>query len=128
VIARFPPQRVAKLIVLYLRFIIPFHRFLNGITSVVDQAFLFGNEKELWVTDMVSKALKMRTGKALGWEMTLQQFWHFGLAMERKHIRPRTSRGLEREENDSDSDDGMANPWDKGASHSTDIAIRKYAV
>jgi superfamily II DNA helicase RecQ len=80
------------------------------------------------VTDMVSKALKMRTGKALGWEMTLQQFRHFGLAIERKHIRPRTSRGIESEEENSDCEDGIANPWDKGASHSTDIAIRKYAV
>jgi hypothetical protein len=60
--------------------------------------------------------------------MTLQQFCHFGLAIERKHIRPRTSRGIESEEENSDCKDGIANPWDKGASHSTDIAIRKYAV
>jgi superfamily II DNA helicase RecQ len=80
------------------------------------------------VTEMVLKALKSRTGKALGWEMTLQQYRHFGLAIERKHIRPRTGRGTESEEDDSDSEDGIANPWDKGASHSTDTAIRKYAV
>jgi superfamily II DNA helicase RecQ len=118
---------VAKLLSLYLQFVIPFQRLINGITSIVDNVFLFGNENGPWATDMVSKALKSRTGKALGWEMTLQQFRHFGLAIERKHIRPRTSRGVEQEEGDSDSEDGVSNPWDKGASHSSDIAIRNYA-
>jgi hypothetical protein len=80
------------------------------------------------VTDMVLKALKSRTGKALGWEMTLQQSCHFGLAIERKHIRLRMSHGIESEEDYSNSEDGMANSWDKGMSHSTDAAIRKYAV
>jgi hypothetical protein len=76
---------------------------------------------------MVSKSLKARTGKALGWEMTLQQFCHFSLAIERKHIRPRVSRENEIEDNDSEADDEMANPRDKGAAHSTDVSIRNYA-
>lgn len=59
--------------------------------------------------------------------MTLQQYRHFCLAIERKHIRPRTTRGVEQKDGDSDSEDGIANPWDKGAAHSTDIAMRNYA-
>jgi superfamily II DNA helicase RecQ len=124
-VARFPALRVGKLLAVYLQYVVPFHRMINGNWSLTENAFLFGDHKGPWQTDAFTKVLKSKAGKALGWEMTLQQYRHFILAVERKHIRPDGTReSMEGEDSDSDMVD---NPWDQGAGHSSSIAVKRYA-
>jgi hypothetical protein len=98
---------------------------INDDYMIVQNAFWFGDSSGPWKTDVFTKALKAKTGVALAWKMTLQQYRHFVLAIERKHIRPRTS-SAKREGDDSDSKE-VDNPWDEGAGHGTSVAVRRYA-
>jgi len=98
---------------------------INNDCMIVQNAFLFGDSEGPWKTDVFTKALKAKAGAALAWEMTLQQYRHFCLAIERKHIRPQAS-STEGEGNDSDSEE-VDNPWDQGAGHGTSVAVRRYA-
>lgn len=74
--ARFPPLRVGKLLIRYLRYVVPFIRMINDDYMVALIGFLFGDSEGPWKTDVFAKALKAKVGGALGWEMTLQQFRH----------------------------------------------------
>jgi hypothetical protein len=113
------------LLAVYLQYVVPFHRMINENSSLTENAFLFGDPKGPWQTDVFKKVLKLKAGKALGWEMTLQQYRHFSLAVERKHIRSNGTReSVEGEDSDSDTVD---NPWDQGAAHSSSMAVKRYA-
>jgi hypothetical protein len=123
-VARFPLLRLGKLLAVYLQYVVPFHRMINEISSLAENAFLFGDEKGPWSTDLFTKVLKCKAGKALGWEMTLQQYRHFILAIKRKHIRPNgTHERMDGEDSNSDSVDNLC---DQGAAHSSSIAVKRY--
>src|SRR5215472_11388258 len=80
--------------------------------------FLFGDEKGPWKTDKITKVLVKESTKRLGFRMTLADYRHISVAIDRKFI-----RGIDLELLDDDDED---DPHDLMASHGTRIAVNRY--
>ena len=101
---------------IYLKDIIPFRFMIKPDTS--RNGFLFGDEKGPWKTDKITKVLARESTKRLGFRMTVADYRHISVAMNRKFI-----RGIDLELTDDDDED---DPHDLMASHRTRIAVNRY--
>ena len=116
-IARFLPARISRLLVSYLRYVVPFERMIAGNNDISANAFLFGDSKGPWDTRIFTKSLEKQTAKALGFQINGNSLRHILVAIDRKFIRP--GEDSEDEEDEADKD----NPFDECAGHSTRVAI-----
>jgi hypothetical protein len=116
-------------LVRYLQYVVPFHRMINGNSMLAENAWLFGDARDPWKTEIFTKELKARTGKEFGWEMTLADYRHFILAIEKKIIRPKASRSEAVTDGDEDEeeDGALDSAWDHVARHGSSTALAAYA-
>jgi hypothetical protein len=119
---------VAKVLSIYLQYIVPFHCMINGNSMLAENAWLFGDSRGPWETSVFTKELKARTGKEFGWEMTLADYRHFILAIEKKHVRPKPGLTETAADEDEDEDESGALDcaWDQVAGHGSSTALASY--
>jgi superfamily II DNA helicase RecQ len=84
--------------------------------------FLFADDKGPWSTEQITKTLTRETTTRLGFRMTVQEYRHIAIAIDRKFI-----RGSQADIYDDDDDDGEDDVHDLMAAHSTKLANARYA-
>ena len=82
--------------------------------------FLFGDVNGPWSTDKLTKALVRESTTRLGFRMTIQEFRHIAIAIDKKFIRGHDAEADEDEDDEDDVHDLMS-------AHSSRIAIARYA-
>ena len=123
-IARFSNAAVSRLLITYLRYVIPFIRMIAGNNDISANAFLFGDSNGPWETRIFTRSLEKETAKGMGFQINTNMYRHIAIAIDRKFIRPRDPGDDSADE--EDESDGE-NPFDAGAGHSMRVAINSYA-
>jgi superfamily II DNA helicase RecQ len=118
VIPRFLCYRLSQLLGIYLGDIMPFRFLIDELTP--RHGFLFGDRNGPWSTDRVTRAMIRETSIRLGFRMTVQEFRHIMIAIDRQFI-----RGTDAEPDDDEDDED--NVHDLMAAHSTRLAVARYA-
>jgi len=90
--------------------------------SLSRHGFLFTDDKGLWSTERLTKVLTRETNKRLGFQMTVQEYRHVAIAIDREFI-----RGSSAEADEEDEEDGDDDIHDLMATHSTKLANARYA-
>jgi len=88
--------------------------------TMPQHGFLFADSKGPWSTERLTKVLTRETGARLGFRMTVQEYRHIAIAIDRKFIRGTSAEMDEDEEDEDDIHDLMA-------AHSTKLADARYA-
>ena len=83
--------------------------------------FLFADNKGPWSTERLTKVLTRESSKRLGFRMTVQEYRHIAVAIDREFIRGITA---EYDDIEDDEDDDV---HDLMAAHSTKLANAHYA-
>ena len=83
--------------------------------------FLFADNKGPWSTERLTKVLTRESSKRLGFRMTVQEYRHIAVAIDREFIRGITA---EYDDIEDDEDDDV---HDLMAAHSTKLANARYA-
>ncbi len=96
--------------------IIPFRFLIEPNTP--RNGFLFGNNKGPWETEKITKVLVNESTKMLGFRLTMADYRHISVAIDRKFI-----RGIDLELTEDDDED---DPHDLMAAHRTRTAINRY--
>jgi len=97
VISRFLPSRVGQLLVIYLTDILPFRRMIDRESMAsTPKGFLWADKKGIWDTNRMCKALVRETSVHLGHRITVADYRHIAIGIDRMHIRP--DRNIEEEE------------------------------
>ena len=84
--------------------------------------FLFADNNRPWSTERLTKVLTRETSKRLGFRMTVQEYRHVAIAIDREFI-----RGSSAEPDEEDEEDGDDDIHDLMAAHSTKLANARYA-
>ena len=84
--------------------------------------FLFADNNGPWSTERLTKVLTRETSKRLGFRMTVQEYRHVAIAIDREFIR---GSSVEADEGDEDEEDDDVH--DLMAAHSTKLANARYA-
>jgi len=105
------------LLATYLIDILPFRSMINP--AVPKHSYLFGDANGPFNTDQITNTLKIRTQMKLGLKLTLRDYRHISIAMDRKFIR---GDDLELDQDDEYLD----NAHDLMSAHSTRIATNRY--
>jgi hypothetical protein len=103
---------------------------INSNSMLAENAWLFGDAQGPWKMEIFTKELKSRTGKEFGWEMTLADYRHFILAIEKKIIRPNASLhvGDMAGADEAEEEEGaLDSAWDQVAGHGSTTALAAYA-
>ena len=103
---------------------------INCNSMLAENAWLFGDAQGPWKTEMFTKELKSQTGKKFGWEMTLADYRHFILAIEKKIIRPKAGLAvgdMGGDDEDKGEDGALDSAWDQVAGHGSTTALAAYA-
>ena len=90
--------------------------------SLTKHGFLFADNKGPWSTEHLTKVLTRETSKRLGFRMTVQEYRHVAIAIDREFI-----RGSSAEPDEEDEEDGDDDIHDLMAAHSTKLANARYA-
>ena len=90
--------------------------------SLTRHGFLFVDNKGPWSTEHLTKVLTRETSKRLGFRMTVQEYRHVAIAIDREFI-----RGSSAEPDEEDEEDGDDDIHDLMAAHSTKLANARYA-
>ena len=90
--------------------------------SLARHGFLFADNKGPWSTERLTKVLTRETSKRLGFRMTVQEYRHIAIAIDREFIR---GSSAEMDEEDEDEEDDEVH--DLMAAHSTKLANARYA-
>ena len=90
--------------------------------SLARHGFLFADEKGPWSTERLTKVLTRETSKRLGFRMTVQEYRHIAIAIDREFIRGISAEADEGEEGEDEDD-----VHDLMAAHSTKLANAHYA-
>src|SRR5579862_5500993 len=91
-------------------------------SSLARHGFLFADEKGPWPTERLTKVLTLETSKRLGFWMTVQEYWHIAIAIDREFIRGISAEADEGEEGEDEDD-----VHDCMVAHSTKLANARYA-
>ena len=83
--------------------------------------YIFGNAEGPWSTDKISKVLARESGKCLGFRVTIADYRHISVAIDRKFIR---KNEIDIDDDDDDEDEDDAN--DLMAAHRSKTAINRY--
>jgi hypothetical protein len=119
VIPRFLPTGVGQLLVTYLADVLPFVQLLNSATgSKSPRGFLWADEKGVWDTARMTKALTRESAARMGNRITVQDYRHIAIAIDRVHVRGLTG-DMEPQEDD---------PHDAMANHGSVIAGQAYGL
>ena len=103
---------------------------INSNSMLAENAWLFGDAQGPWKMEIFTKELKSRTGKEFGWEMTLADYRHFILAIEKKIIRPNAFLhvGDMAGADEAEEEEGaLDSAWDQVAGHGSTTALAAYA-
>src|ERR1700724_2262098 len=84
--------------------------------------FLFADNKGPWSTERLTKVLTRETSKRLGFQMTVQEYRHIAIAIDREFIQ---GSSAEMDEEDEDEEDDEVH--DLMAAHFTKLANARYA-
>ena len=84
--------------------------------------FLFADNNGPWSTERLTKVLTRETSKRLGFRMTVQEYRHVAIAIDREFIRGSSAEADEGDEDEEDND-----VHDLMAAHSTKLANARYA-
>jgi superfamily II DNA helicase RecQ len=84
--------------------------------------FLFADNKGPWSTERLTKVLTRETSKRLGFRMTIQEYRHIAIAIDREFIRGSSAEADEDEEGEGEDD-----IHDLMAAHSSKLANARYA-
>ena len=79
------PHRISQLLGLYLQDIIPFRFMIDPLLA--RHGFLFADNNGPWSTERLTKVLTRETSKRLGFRMTVQEYRHIAIAIDREFIR-----------------------------------------
>src|SRR5947207_854945 len=82
--------------------------------------FLFEDHNGPWTTEHLTLVMTRETSKRIGFRMTIQDYRHIVIAIDRKFIRRQHAEVDEEDEEEDDVHDEMA-------AHSTKVAIAHYA-
>ena len=82
--------------------------------------FLFADDKGPWSTDRLTKILTNESSKRMGFRMTVSEYRHIAIAIDREFIRGASAEADEDDEEDDDIHDLMA-------AHNSKTAIARYA-
>jgi superfamily II DNA helicase RecQ len=82
--------------------------------------FLFADDKGPWSTDRLTKILTHESGKRMGFRMTVSEYRHIAIAIDREFIRGTSAEPDEEDEDEDDVHDLMA-------AHNSKTAIARYA-
>jgi superfamily II DNA helicase RecQ len=120
VIPRFLPTRVGQLLVAYLADILPFVQLLDSSTagSKIPRGFLWADDKGVWDTARMTKALTRESATRMRHRITVQDYRHIAIAIDRVHVRGLTG-DMEPQEDD---------PHDAMANHGSVIAGQAYGI
>jgi superfamily II DNA or RNA helicase len=119
VIPRFLPTRVGQLLVAYLADVLPFVQLLDSTAnSKIPRGFLWADEKGIWDTARMTKALTRESAARMGNRITVQDYRHMAIAIDRVHVRGLTG-DMEPQEDD---------PHDAMANHGSAIAGQAYGI
>ena len=147
-VARFLPERVGKLMIAHIAWVMPFEQLLHEQSKIPGpspslEAYLWkdGKKKEGWKTEQLSEQLASITGKFLGVELTVRDYRHVAIVLGRV-IKGIVIRQLEVEMGEQQGDDGTGGDamtgesrearfeyvWDLQATHGSAIARGHYGV
>jgi len=90
--------------------------------SLARHGFLFADDDGPWSTDRLTKVLTRETSKRLGFRMTVQEYRHIAIAIDREFIRGSTAEADEEDEGEGEDD-----IHDLMAAHSSKLANARYA-
>ena len=82
--------------------------------------FLFADDKGPWSTDHLTKILTTESSKRMGFRMTVSEYRHIAIAIDREYIRGPSAEADEEEEDEDDVHDLMA-------AHTSKTAKARYA-
>ena len=121
VIPRFLPDRIGRLLVVYLADVLPFRQLITDCAYTSESGgFLWaGKDGKPWETDDLTRVMTRESGCRLGFRLTTQAYRHIAVAIDREHVRGLTA-GMDLDEEDD--------PHDLMACHSTAVAERVYGV
>jgi hypothetical protein len=98
VVARFLPEPVARLVVIFIAFIRPFmnmiYNKISACQNTTDGDYLFCDELQLdqcWDGKQLTQALQQASHRYLGASLGVQSYRHFAVAVTRKYIKEVTS-------------------------------------
>jgi superfamily II DNA helicase RecQ len=119
VIPRFLPARAGQFIVAYLAEVLPFVTLVDrrAVPSLL-RSFVWTDEKGVWDTTRVTKALTRETSTRLRVRITFQDYRHIAKAIDREHV-----RGL-----DGDEDDEQDHIHDLASAHTSNTADNIYGI
>jgi len=119
VIPRFLPERVGKLLVVYLADVLPFRQLMDRKAGMLtSKGFLWFKKDKPWETDDLTKALTTESGSRMGFHITTADYRHIAIAIDRRHVRGLTD-GMDPDEEDA---------HDLQATHSTTTADKVYGI
>jgi hypothetical protein len=87
VIPRFLPERVGKMLVVYLACVLPFRQLLDQKTSVVtSKGFIWFKHGHPWKMTDLTAALAEESGIRLNIAITTSDYWHIAVALGCEHV------------------------------------------
>jgi hypothetical protein len=147
-VARFVPERLGKMMIAYVAWLLPFEEFLYAKTdvsgpprSMVSSMWKSGRKGQ-WETPQLSESLSALTGEHVKVELTVSSYRHVAIGLGRM-IKEIVIRQVEMEMGEQEDDEeGMGDVmteehrdgirmeyvWDLQATHGSMIARRHYAL
>ncbi|SLM36305.1 recq family helicase [Lasallia pustulata] len=148
-VARFLPERIGKMMVAYMAWLIPFEGLLHdqtkipGPSSSLDSFLWKDARKGLWETPVLSERLASLTGKYIGVDLMISDYRHVAIELGRQ-VKGMMIRRMEVEIGEgpeADDQDGgdvgvgenreqkrMEYVWDLQATHGSAMARAHYAL
>jgi hypothetical protein len=146
-VARFLPERLSRMMVAYIAWLLPFEKVLHRLAGIrgpsesLDPWIWKSAEKGIWDTAVLSKQLALVSGVEIGARLTVSSYRHVAVEMGRK-IKGLIIRQIDLEAAEADSDNEVADPmtgerrrqprveyvWDSQATHGSRIARGHYGV
>jgi hypothetical protein len=141
VIVRFLPKAIGKLTAAYLLYVRPLRALLQSAlgkplsASVTD--YLWADERGPWETDRVTHTMTLESAKWLGTRLTVQEYRHTAVGIEREVVGERFAAGYRTqiargggmaEEGEGSSDENGEDPVELQNGRTTAIGTVAYAV
>jgi superfamily II DNA helicase RecQ len=142
-VARFLPERIGRMVVAYILWLIPFEEMLHDETGIPGpdetlSSYMFKDaRKGALETEQLSETLASLTGEQIGVELMSSDYRHVAIGFGRR-IKGIIIRQAEVEMGEGDDADGVAGEaregskmeyiWDAQATHGSVIAAAHYAV
>ncbi|KAL9560703.1 hypothetical protein ACKAV7_015194 [Fusarium commune] len=114
-VARFLPERLSRMMVAYIAWLLPFEKVLHRLAGIrgpsdsLDPWIWKSAEKGIWDTAILSKQLALVSGVEIRARLTVSSYWHVAVEMGRK-IKGLIIRQIDLEAAEADSDNEVADP------------------